>query len=74
MTEKIKKPEKKNLFTEKRVSVMNHGGKVREKQELAQMVDIVTNHASEAFWEANLRTTTSVNNRKSLPPRTAERL
>ena len=41
LTEKLKLQSKKKALVEKRISVMNHDRKVREKQEIHQMIEIV---------------------------------
>ena len=47
---------------------MNHAEKVREKNEMAQIVDIVHDHGTEKFWEANLRRKSVQIDRQSQPP------
>ena len=49
---------------------MDHGAKVREKNELNQVVEMIKDHGSLNFWEANLRNATKQNNPKKRPPRT----
>lgn len=55
LTKDLKTQKQKREFSQRRISVINHAEKVRQKVEVNQMVDILKNHKSNSFWEANLR-------------------
>ena len=54
------------------MSVIDHDAKVRDKNELNQVVEIIKDHDSLNFWEANLRNAKK-QNFKSVRPPTSER-
>ena len=53
---------------------MNHADKVREKNEINQMIEILKDHSSSNFWQASLRKTTEVDKRRSLKSRESKLL
>ena len=56
MEKTIKKKSVKKTFKDKRISVMNHDDKTREKKELNQMIDLLReNSNNRRVWESELR-------------------
>ena len=55
LAKRIDNSAKREAFNETRVSIMNHGEKVREKAELNQVIEVLKDPLSAGAWEANLR-------------------
>lgn len=55
LAKKIKGDANKKAFEEKRLSIQELGEKNREKQEMKEVVEVLQDHTSVNFWEANLR-------------------